>query len=186
MSMYYQGKEPCQGCGMPGHQVSRHEKNSLCEPCKAARKRGLSREHEDKLIYTALRIHVHAWRDTEIGDKIVDMLRGIHNEHASLESTTFIKHLDGYEGDNVRWFHVDKRIAPAVQEILNVVNRRWREVEKERNDMQKQAVELANQERTKIFNEGVQHGRQLLIQLNNGTISLTDFEKDIQSYPTTL
>lgn len=182
MSMYYQGKEPCQGCGMPGNQVSRPEKNRLCRACEAARTRGLSREHEDKLEYTMLIIHVHAWSDTEIGEKVVSMLREMHNENAETVSTEYIKRGIGYEGSNVWRFNVDKRIAPAVQDILTTVNRRWYELKAEREEMQKEAVRLANRERTKIFNEGVQHGRQLLIQLNNGTISLTDFEKDVQSY----
>jgi hypothetical protein len=184
--MSYKGKEPCQGCGMPGSQVQRYDKNSLCLHCESARKRGLSRDQEDKLTYKSLVIHVHAWRDNEIGDKIVAMLRQMHNEHAECHGSDHVFDGTGYQGSNVWRFSVDARIVPAVREILKIVNTRWYEMKKETEDLPKQAADLANQERTKIFNEGVQHGKQLLVQLNSGHLSLSDFEKDIKSYNSNL
>ena len=39
-----------------------------------------------------------------------------------------------------------------------------------------------NEERNRIYNDGVAHGRNLLMQLNSGEIGVNDFQKPVKKF----
>ena len=56
------------------------------------------------------------------------------------------------------------------------------QVRREENEYRERLQEEFNEQKNDIYNKGVEHGRNLLFQLNNGEISLDDFSKRIKKY----
>lgn len=72
-------------------------------------------------------------------------------------------------------FEAAKELCEAIKEVS------WKLRREEHEYKERLEKELAEQ-KNDIYNEGVEHGRNLLFQLNNGKISLDDFSKRIKKY----
>lgn len=178
---YYDGKEPCPGCGRPGTEVTRHRKDGLCYDCQdlLALGRQLKAEKEKATEYVNVTLHVNSCRNPKGNEAFYKFLSAISNEAAVANS--WIDLLPQF-GNNERRYKIPKYMAEAIKELLKDLKAEFEETMHERNRIPQQVEEQLNRERNKIYNEGVAYGRNLLAQLNRGEIGLRDFEAIVEKF----
>ena len=64
----YKGKEPCQGCGKPGNERYRHDKNLLCTSCQKVFDKFKASEIEATTM-TYVRVHKSRWGLFDISNR---------------------------------------------------------------------------------------------------------------------
>jgi len=179
MSKVYQGKEVCQGCGKPGTEVSRYSKDELCKSCKDIIKLGLAKDIELKEEYTSVSSWPSALPSLDFGDHTLsDLLRGLldglHNPSA--EPTEHLHH--PFNPLNIHGSNhhtIPTRVVEPMKEFFSEIQKVVREIKQEKEGLPKMAKEAVQDEKDRIYNEGVERGRDLLFQLNQGSITQDDF-----------
>ena len=73
-------------------------------------------------------------------------------------------------------------LVNAASALCQTFHEEGDKIETQRRNLHSEAEQQLNEERNKIYNEGVAYGRKLLFQLNNGEISLKEFEVDVKKY----
>lgn len=191
---YYDGKEPCPGCGRPGTKEPRPTKSGLCRECSEAVNlgRALIRERDLKRDYYRLDEFQDAlltWYAVPIG-KVDTALRKLLSTFSTFDS----RHAKGCRGlSNVLTGKLEATTArdlfvlptetyEAANELCCTLKDVCWELKKERDNMREQLMAEVREQKNAIYNEGVQHGRNLLMQLNNGEIAPDDFVKPVCKY----
>ena len=72
-------------------------------------------------------------------------------------------------------FEAAKKLCHAIKDAVDELNR-------ERDNYKEELDKKLNEERNRIYNDGVAHGRNLLMQLNSGEISVNDFQKPVKKF----
>lgn len=183
----YKGKEPCQGCGRPGTEMYRNTKDCLCPDCQAAieigrtiiKEKDLKRKHyqlED------LKMAQITWYVIPIGEIETALIK-------LLESfSQFDKRYAPYNQEHFGRFEPltgsHKIVLPeitynAAKELTEkIISFCWT-LRKKEDNYKKELEEQLNNERNCIYNDGLAHGKKLLSQLNEGKITLEEFETTI-------
>ena len=183
MSKIYQGKEVCQGCGKPGTEASRYSKDELCKSCSEILKLGLAKDFKDKEEYTSVSSWPTSLQSLDFGDHTLsDLLRGLldglHNPHA--ESTGNLFHPFNPLNIHGSVFHkIPTRVVEPMKEFFEKIQSVIKEIKQEKDGLPKMAKEAVQEEKNRIYNDGIEMGRSLLIQLNQGSITIGDFEKNL-------
>ena len=178
---YYDGKEPCPGCGRPGTEKTRHKKDGLCYDCQdlLALGRQVKAEQGRETEYITVSLHINACRNPEGYRAFHKFLTDIKNDAA--KAYGFIDILPTF-GNNARNYKIPKYLAEAVKELLEALKGEFERTMHERNRIPEMVEEQLNRERNEIYNEGVAYGRNLLTQLNRGEIGLSDFEAVVKKF----
>jgi hypothetical protein len=183
MSKMYSGKEVCQGCGKPGTKVSRYSKDELCQSCKDTLKLGLAKDVELKEEYTSVSSWPTALPSLDFGDRTLsDLLRGLldglHNPSA--EATSHLHHPFNPHNIHGSQHHtIPARVVEPMKEFFTKIQDLIREIKQEKEGLPKMAKDAIQEEKDRIYNEGVEKGRDLLFQLNQGSITQDDFAKKL-------
>ncbi len=184
----YTGKEVCQGCNISGESQPRNSKNSLCDNCEnnlllgKELKSDFKPEDYTNVATTWYKLEFfnskHHGADIEKSFyALMDLLnrnvpaRGGRIELNQMEATTAAKRVI-----------MRKEYAIAIKSLVDVLQLQQADLRKNLADIELQRKEVIKNERNKIYAEGVDYGKSLLIRLNNGEITMTDFEKDIIKY----
>lgn len=191
----YNGTAPCPGCGRTGEEVARRSKESLCHDCMNALEIGKAIVKERNLdrnyyLMDDLRIGLMTWYTIpirEIENALTDLLSTFSqfdSKHVvmkggfngsilvgKLEATTA---RDRFVLPDIT-FDAAKRLCHAIKDAVDELNR-------ERDNYKDELDKKLNEERNRIYNDGVAHGRNLLMQLNSGEISVNDFEKPVKKF----
>lgn len=193
-SRFYDGKEPCPGCGKPGTEVPRQNKNGLCRECSEAVNlgRALIRERDLERNYYILDEFQDAlltWYAVPL-NKVDTALRKLLSTFSKFDS----RYAKGCHGlSNVLTGKLDATTArdlfvlptetyEAANELCCTLKDVCWELKDERNNMREQLMAEVREQKNAIYNEGVQHGRNLLMQLNSGEITPDDFVKPVCKY----
>lgn len=190
MSRIYEGPEPCPGCGTPGTRRARLAKNQLCEDCKKAleigativKERGLERNFYRMDDLTMAHI---TWYKVPIKE-IEWALKGLLETFSQFDSRyadwnrEYFGQMDPLTG------HHDFVLPKVTYDAAKVLTEKimdfcW-QLRREKEEYKKQLEAEVNEERNRIYNEGVAYGRNLLTQLNRGEIALSDFEATVKKY----
>lgn len=75
-----------------------------------------------------------------------------------------------------------KVVFESAKELCLSLYNACRQLEKERRSYEKELEAKLAEQKNDIYNDGVERGRNLLFQLNNGEISLDDFSKRIKKF----
>ena len=179
---YYEGSAPCHGCGRPGTIISRLSKDSLCEDCKKALQIGkASEKYRDTIKLTRLIVTWYSFGRREFDDLVSEFLKAISNEDGANVPTGMLRvHGDAVTSSNV--YFVPRIFAEPLKRFLDGFSDFGRKMCRIEEQLEKKKQEELNDERNKIFNDGVAYGRKLLFQLNNNEISLKDFEAEVKKY----
>lgn len=190
MPKLYEGPEPCPGCGTPGTQRARSTKNHLCKDCIDAlrigqaivKERGLDRNFYRMDDLTMAHI---TWYKVPIKE-IEWALKGLLETFSQFDSR--------YASYNQKYFgqmepltgHHDFVLPTVTYDAAKVLTEKimdfcW-QLRREKNEYKKEVESEVNEERNRIYNEGVAYGRNLLTQLNRGEITLSDFEATVKKY----
>lgn len=177
--MRYEGKELCAGCKKTSQESPRTRKNDLCWVCEEALEYGRAKKHEDGIEYQRVRQHYHAYRSNELNKLLHDLLKSLHNPSAKAGGYEEVKH---YFGDNVGWYTIPSHTFKVVVEFMQRLEDKMKDITEQYEGIEPAAKIAVSNEKNRIYNEGVQKGRELLMSLNNGEISMSDFSKSINKY----
>jgi len=181
--MPYSGKEPCPGCKKPGNENSRDSKNSLCWSCDKIYKLGQAKDKELSEEY----VRVTSWPnnmasfnfdDRSLGNFLGRFLKIMDNPNAKYEETIrqpFHKH--NIHGS--RSHIIPKKLVEPLTEFFEEMNKFVYDLKEESENIPKKAREAVQEEKDRIYNEGIDKGRDLLMQLNGGDITQKDFEDNL-------
>jgi len=183
MSKIYQGKEVCQGCRKPGTEVPRYSKDELCKSCSEILKLGLAKDFKNKEEYTSVSSWPTSLPSLDFGDRTLsDLLRGLldglHNPHA--ESTGNLFH--PFNSPNIHGsvnHKIPTRVVEPMKEFFEKIQTIIKEIKQEKDGLPNMAKEAVQEEKNRIYNEGIEKGRDLLFQLNQGSITQEDFAKNL-------
>lgn len=178
---YYDGKEPCPGCGRPGTEKTRHKKEGLCYDCQdlLALGRQVRAEGVRETEYTTVTLRINACRNPEGYRAFHKFLTDIQNDAATPKG--YVDLLPMF-GNNERRYKIPSYLAKALKELFEALKGEFESTMHERNRIPSMVEEQLNRERNEIYNEGVAYGRNLLTQLNRGEIGLSDFEAVVKKY----
>jgi hypothetical protein len=176
----YNGKEVCQGCKRPGTEIGRWRKVDLCPECADQIKAGRAELTYNSIEYVHVPQHFHAFRNREVNQLAHDLLSSISIQ--GVKVVAWNKPLKSCFGDNTRDYKIPLRFYEPLQKFCLETDKVLLELKENLEVLPRIAREEVEKERTKIFNEGVEHGKDLLFRLNDGTIGMEDFNKRIVSY----
>lgn len=183
----YVGKEICQGCGKSGLNKPRKNKNSLCENCSQLLRISLENQHEDAVDYISVRDWIHGFSSYDFKDKSLDTLANeifaiLHNDNADA-----IQHCQTIrsQAHGSVYYNIPISIKDPLLTFFDNLANRIRDVRRYIEESEEIAHKAVQKERDKIYNEGLEKGKKLLLQLNSGNLTMAEFEKTI-SYETDL
>jgi len=184
----YTGKEPCQGCGKQGTEAQREQKDKLCFSCKEIYNSGLTSIKEQQTEYTVVRDWVNGfasfgWDEYELDSFVNGLMRHLDNKTAKTEgvgyNTIRAQHLG-----SVR-YKIPKEIAEIALPFFEKLNNEVKGIKQKKEILKLDAKNAVSAEKDRIYNEGINKGRQLLVGLNTGEVSMGDFEKNYSYNPET-
>lgn len=185
---YYDGQAPCLGCGRPGTLASRLTKDCLCKDCQRRLELGTLIEKDFTLTqFGTLEEFVIAmlpgkvtWNDN-IEHALVKFFKAFNcpsGIYAHGMQRLLNIHFD-YSSHN---FVIPKFLFDAASNLCQTFHKEGEKIAEQRRNLRSEAEQQLNDERNKIYNEGVAYGRKLLFQLNNNEISLKEFEAEVKKY----
>lgn len=185
---FYDGSAPCPGCGRPGSIVSRLTKDSLCRDCQRRLELGTLVEKDLTVSeFGLIKEFVHAilpnrftW-NSKIECAMVDFFRAFNCPSVSYSSGMERLLKINYDY-NTHHIVLPDFLVNAASALCQTFHEEGNKIEEQRRNLHSEAMQQLNDERNKIYNEGVAHGRKLLFQLNNNEISLKDFEADVKKF----
>lgn len=178
----YKGKEVCQGCKTTGVERTRHNKTDLCGDCKKLIKIGRAQEQEAKFKYVDIRQHYHAFSSMDFDDStlnkfIHELLRSLDCPDA--EIVEFMIAIKPSSGDNCGRYKIPQPFVEPLTTFMGHMDKVVRDLRKQKDDLPYLAEKAVREEKTRIYNEGVEKGRDLLFALNSGTITLEQFNEKL-------
>lgn len=185
---YYDGPVPCQGCGRPTTLVTRLTRDCLCKDCQRRMELGAQVEKDltltefgtiEEFVHTMLP-HRFTW-NSRIEYAMVDFFRAF-NCPSGLYSSGQHRLLKINYDYNTHHIVLPKFLVDAASALCQVFHEEGNNVEEQRRNLRSEAQQQLNDERNRIYNEGVAYGRKLLFQLNNNEVSLKEFEADVKKY----
>lgn len=190
MNRLYEGSAPCPGCGCSGSEKPRSKKEGLCYDCSKAleigksivKERNLERNYYrlDDLVVGELTWYEIPTREVEMSlRRLLSAFSQFDKKNACGRSGLIgpgeaITAREGYV--------MPKVVFESAKELCLSLYNACRQLEKERRSYEEELEAKLAEQKNDIYNDGVERGRNLLFQLNNGEISLDDFSKRIKKF----
>ena len=178
----YKGKDKCAGCGSPGNEKSRSDREALCYDCKETLRIGKTRQQESKVKYSFIFQHYFAFTGKFLNNKIHEFLKAVDIPSAENTDGKPLQNIKYSSGGNGKYYHIDSRLTEPLKSLFLEMEKYSSNIEKQIEELPKLASKQANKERDKIYQEGVERGKSLLVQLNTGEITLQDFDQNQKLY----
>ena len=186
----YEGKEPCPGCGRTGEQVARVSKNTLCYDCmeklklgdSLAKEKGLERNYYrwDELAVAHVKWYIVSIHDIDAPLRKLFRTLSQFTEQQTAGGRYCLGNQDCVTAADT--FVLPKITIEAAMELCDAIKDVSHRLRREEEEYKKRIEREVAEQKNEIYNEGVEHGRNLLFQLNNGEISLDEFSKRIKKY----
>lgn len=172
--MKYTGNEPCAGCKKIG---ARDSKNDVCDQCRKEIEIGRAVEVEQK--YVTIFQHYYAFRSDAVNGLIHKLLEALDNPTAP---KTHRKDdvLKSAWGSNGKWYTIPHTALERLREFAEEMDRQVQAIRDRIEAIPKMREEAIREERDRIYTEGVEAGKNLLFQLENGGITMDDFAKNLR------
>lgn len=197
---YYEGKQPCAGCGRTGEEEPRAKKDGLCHECSEAIKLGrmMIQERDLKRTYYSLdefmATHM-TWYTIPIPE-IDRAVRNLLKQFSQFDRNHVCGRYD--KSDKPASFEMicgkmdaitarDTFILPvavyeAAKELCTTILEAAKQLKEEKRNYRKELDEELAAQKNEIYNEGVAHGRNILNQLNSGEIAAKDIDAFIKKF----
>lgn len=190
----YEGKEPCIGCGRSGEVAPRERKDALCKDCSEALwiGRGVVRDlNLDRSYYRLPEFQQYymTWYVIPINtvDKALRKLLSTfcqfdkRNISGTITKKTILCGIaDAVTSHDT--FLLPTITGDAANELCQALRDVCWQLKREKDEYKKTLEKEVADQKNEIYNLGVEHGRNLLFQLNNGEISIDDFSKHVKKY----
>ncbi len=191
----YKGKEKCAGCGRSGEEVWRFSKNSLCHDCQEVlnigralvREKNLDRKHYNMDELTTAFMTWYVVPVPEIDAALRELLRTFsrfdtrYSGDISALQTKFLAGQAGC-GTSHDCFCLPTCTFEAAKKLCRTIEETAARLKYEENHYKEELEEELAKQKDGIFNEGVKHGRNLLMQLNNNEITPNQFIEPVKKY----
>jgi len=177
----YKGKEICQGCEITGTENPRLKKEGLCESCKQFLETGKASKIYTEIKYTNVFLHYHAYYTQHVSDFAHSLLDVLQNPTAKYAGG-YNDLAERYNGCNGKRYIIDEKLLLPLRQFFKELDSNEIEFKNKIENLPKIVGEAIKDEKNKIFNEGVEKGRELLFSLNNGDLTMDDFSKKITKY----
>lgn len=176
----YKGKEPCIGCGALANIKPRSSKNSLCGTCTDELSIGRDAKHQAQIEHQSVFQHYYAYHG-DVLNKIVHMLlSSVHNPYATNKGVvSSLRHTFGSNGE---WYSIPETAFGPFKDIMDILSKLNEDIMAREEQIPIDIREQISSERNKIYNAGIERGRNLLLQLNNCEITPNDFAST-KKYP---
>lgn len=191
----YKGKEKCVGCGRSGEEAWRFSKDSLCYDCQntlnigraLVREKNLDRNNYNMDGLMTAFMTWYAVPVPEIDKALRELLRTFSQfdtRYSGGVSPLQTKFLAGQAGcgtshDN---FCLPTCTFEAARNLCKIIEKTSWDLKMDREHYKEELKEELAKEKDEIFNEGVKHGRNLLMQLNNNEITPNQFVAPVKKY----
>lgn len=181
----YIGKEVCQGCSKSGEESRRDSKNSLCNLCKKVLALGRTAAKEDALEYSRIVDWFNGYPHLERGEFSLDALANnlfkiLNNDNAIVTQGDVRTPRAQPHGST--FYKLPTDLAPALLTFFSHLSEDIKSIKLIKEEAEREARRAVSVEKNRIFNEGVEKGRELLFSLNNGSITMEDFSKKINKF----
>lgn len=170
----YHGDEPCAGCNRPATERPRQNKKVLCPDCANALAAGLAYAAQIE-PHTEFFQHYHAY-SRNVSLLVHTLLAALHNPTAPHNRCAPMKYTFGSNGAR---YIIPTRCIEPLRIAFEAIDQKVIQIEKELKALPDIVKAAVADERTRIFNEGTEKGKNLLMQLESGGITMEDFYKNI-------
>lgn len=175
----YTGREICQGCSKPGSESPRNEKTALCKSCQNELRKSRAINFIAECEYIQIRQHYHAFQSLSsgndpLGELMIGLLEILDNPYVDASGYQCIVHT---QGDNCLWAKIPKKLLEPLRLFTDEMSAYIRKIKEEKEALPKMAKDVVQSEKDRIYNEGIERGRNLLFQLNNNEITPDQFIK---------
>ena len=165
---YYKGDIPCSGCGKTGRERERLSKRDLCWSCKSLLRLGNDvaekRKSQTELI-SDVKVHLNGLRYISSGetDDCVAAFREFLESIPEVEkiANCQTKHIGNYDA-----FSCSRSVGSFRMTVNSA-------------DKLECLIIALNQYSKSVYKDGVKHGSNLLMRLNEGELTPNDFVKRV-------
>ena len=184
----YKGKQKCAGCGRTGEEYPRYDKDGLCLDCVEKIQLGrsfaeqLNREHSAIRIPELSNVHMTWYEIPFVQEKLRKFLESISvfpyefaSRYGKPPSDDFLLGTPGC-GTSYDTFVVPTDSVEPLKEFCRAIKDKMNEIREKEDNMRSALEKEMDSERDRIYNDGVERGRDLLRQLNDGEIRINDFK----------
>ena len=175
MKRWYEGDKPCPGCGRSGKEITRESKDGLCPQCRRLLDKARIGEMESR-EYSRVFVTWYSFFYAPLDTAVHEFLKKISMDEAKCLPIVGQYNLGkrcAVTASNC--YYIPRFVAVALDELIQALMKEGEMLRTAYDELPKKAAEEVAKEKQRYFAEGVAHGRQLLIQLNRGEISLQDF-----------
>lgn len=184
----YKGNDICPGCRVPGTEKYREAKNELCNECKTSLKVGKSFEalqEKEKHIRMNVRWYSLDFFNRDNGGELID------KAFRSLFKTLDVGGLSRGHSKNLtqgsattasETYTIREDIYESLLLIVGALNTQQSDFREKTKSYQDVLNKEYRDKKNDIYNDGIIKGRELLFSLNNGDITMDDFNKKVIKY----
>lgn len=178
---YYEGNQPCAGCGRTGAERARLSKDSLCPECRQLLNRAKIAELEPR-EYTRVFVTWYSFYYSPLNGLVNEFLKKLSLPEASVMNGGIMRMGDMNAVTASDKYYIPTFVAKALDDLIKGLQEEGRKL-KQQEAVAREAAEVETAKcKQQYFEEGVRYGRQLLSQLNRGEITLADFEAIPKKY----
>lgn len=184
----YRGKQPCAGCGASGKLQNRPAQNVVCFRCAEIMRLGRAYRHEQANDYTMASMQWYSipfanldddvYGRHRLQDAIKVFLRAIENPDADVSGHFAITPVSATTASDR--FRIRLPHAEAIKSLVDLLIDQQNGIKKLLKGIEPRIESEIRKRKTAIFNAGIAKGKELLIGLNDGTLSIHDFDKPIE------
>jgi hypothetical protein len=176
----------CQGCKKTGNEKPRGKKDDLCCDCYDIFNAGVVSTKESNQGYTSIFVHINAKYHRKTIDWVYKVLTFLHTPEGNITvSSPYLYDKLGYIGSNGENFVVRYDVLREILPLIDEVEEFFRDKDVAIKTTIKTLNESLLAAKNDIYNQGVERGKNLLLGLEAGTISMEDFANNCFSYPLT-
>lgn len=191
----YKGDAPCAGCGKTGAEQPRKSKDALCFECRDLLL--LGRQFSDhctrihsSFIIPELSIMTAQWysiRIRSIEQSFISLLKSFcHfdtrfvNRGYQFNRGILFGSVDAFTASHT--LILPNETIEYASELAKRLISFCNELDKERENYKRELDELLKTQKNDIYNQGIEHGRNLLAQLNSGEITVEEMNKRFEKF----
>lgn len=184
---YYKGKAPCAGCNRTGFEKPRPNPDKLCNDCQSIFDFGSSIYKEQKDEYVRVNAQwykLEFWNGDNGGKDLDKSLRELCKalDTKGLFGFGFLDLTEGSATTASSHWVIRKLYAEKIKGIVDALTVQQAIYRTGLQKLEEDRINVVKNERNKIFQQGVDQGKSLLIALNKGEISLNDFDQPQKLY----
>lgn len=154
----------------------RDAKTTLCWTCEKIFKKGQDINFSARKHVTVFQ-HFHAYSNVRLNEIVHGILKSIHNPFTT--NTSYVSDLKAAFGSNGERYNITVESYELLKTTFIELEKWITDIQDREKNISGDAIKAVHEEKTRIYNEGIEKGRNLLMQLESGGITMDDFYKNI-------